>query len=75
MMIRTFYNGVGATTRLIYELPHHEKVHKDTNMRLVMNKGNWYVVADLKRKVASSLAEDKHGVIHIAEMDSPVARD
>jgi hypothetical protein len=75
MVIRTFFTQKGVVNRVIYELPHHEKVHKDTNMRLVMNKGNWYVVADLKRKVASSLAEDKHGVIHIAEMDSPVARD
>ena len=50
MMIRTFYNGVGATTRVIYELPRHEKVHKDTKMRLVETKGSWYVVADVAKK-------------------------
>jgi len=73
MVIRTFYNNVGTVTRVIYELPRHEKVHKDTKMSLVENKGHWYVVADLKREVARALAEDKDRVVDIREMDSPVS--
>ena len=75
MVIRTFYNQLGASTRVIYELPRHEKVHKDTKMSLIEKKGYWYVVADLnlKGKVACALAEDKDGVVDIREVDSPVS--
>ena len=65
MILRTFYNQVGIVNRVIYELPRHEEVHKDTKMRLIEKKGQWYVVADLKGKVASALAEDKDGVVDI----------
>lgn len=90
MILRTFLTQRGVVNRVVYELPQHEEVHKDTKMRLVMNNDKWYVIAYplktggegeasinplLKGKVASSLAEDKHGVIDIAEVDRPVARD
>ena len=45
MVIRTFYNQLGTVNRVIYELPRHAEVHKDTKMRLVESKGHWYVVA------------------------------
>jgi hypothetical protein len=47
MILRTFYNQVGVINRVVYELPRHEEVHKDTKMRLVEKRGNWYVVAEL----------------------------
>jgi len=60
MILRTFYNHLGSVTRVIYELPRHEEVHKDTKMRLLEKDGSWYVIADtLERKVTRSLAEDK----------------
>ena len=75
MVLRTFYNHVGVVTRIVYELPRHEEVHKDTKMKLVETNGSWYVVAEplakpgrgsekqkptfSERKIASSLAEDE----------------
>jgi hypothetical protein len=50
MIVKTFYNQVGSVTRVVYELPRHEEVHKDTKMRLVMNNGNWFVIAELQNK-------------------------
>jgi hypothetical protein len=73
MILRTFYNQVGIVNRVIYELPRHEEVHKDTKMRLIEKKGQWYVVADLKGKIGCALAEDKDGVVDIGEVDRPVA--
>jgi len=76
MVIRTFYNQLGTANRVIYELPRHGEVHKDTKTRLIESKGHWYVIAyPLERKVASALAEDEDRVVDIREMDSPVARD
>jgi hypothetical protein len=54
MMIRTFFTQRGVVNRVIYELPHHEKVHKDTKMRLVENKGSWYVIADVLPRAQST---------------------
>jgi hypothetical protein len=61
MILRTFYNHVGSITRVIYELPRHEEVHKDTKMRLLEKDGHWYVIADtkLKSEITCALAEDK----------------
>jgi hypothetical protein len=60
MILKTFYNHVGTVTRIVYELPRHEEIHKDTKMRLVETNGSWYVVAEpLKGKVTCALAEDK----------------
>ena len=76
MILRTFYNHVGSVNRVIYELPRHEEVHKDTKMRLLEKNGSWYVVATFsERKVTCALAEDEDRVIHVREMDGPVARD
>ena len=75
MILRTFYNHVGSVTRVIYELPRHEEVHKDTKMRLLEKDGHWYVIADLERKVARALGEDENRVVYVREMDGPVARD
>jgi hypothetical protein len=75
MILRTFYNHVGSVNRVVYELPRHEEVHKETKMRLVETNGHWYVIADLERKVTRALAEDEHRVIHVREMEGPVARD
>lgn len=76
MILRTFYNHVGSVNRVIYELPRHEEVHKDTKMRLLEKDGNWFVIADvLERKVTRALAEDKDGIVDIRKVDSPVARD
>jgi hypothetical protein len=79
MILRTFYNHVGSVTRVVYELPRHEEVHKDTKMRLIEKNGHWFVVAEiarpLKSEVTSALAEDEYRVIHVREMDGPVARD
>jgi len=78
MTIRTFYNSLKGINRVIYELPRHEAVNKYTKMTLVEERGYWYVVADtypLEGKVACSLAEDEDRVIHIREVDRPVARD
>lgn len=66
MVLRTFYNHVGAVTRVVYELPRHEEVHKNTKMRLIEKDGNWFVVADiLKSEITRALAEDKDRVIHV----------
>lgn len=69
MIIRTFYNNVGVVNRIVYELPRHEEVNKDTKMKVFENKGNWYVIADISKplegKVTCALAEDKNRVIHI----------
>jgi hypothetical protein len=51
MILRTFYNNVGVVTRVIYELPRHEEVHKDTKMRLLEKNGSWYVIAETLPKV------------------------
>jgi hypothetical protein len=75
MILRTFYNHVGSVNRVVYELPRHEEVHKDTKMRLLEKDGSWYVIADLERKVARALGEDENRVVYVREMDSPVARD
>jgi hypothetical protein len=76
MVLRTFYNHFGSVNRVVYELPRHEEVHKDTKMRLVEKDGYWYVIADvLERKVARALGEDKDRVIHVREVYRPVARD
>lgn len=75
MVLRTFYNHVGSVNRVVYELPRHEEVHKDTKMRLLEKDGHWYVIADLERKVTRALAEDEDRVIHVREMECPVARD
>ena len=75
MILRTFYNHFGSVNRVVYELPRHDDVHKDTKMRLLENNGSWYVIADLERKVTRALAEDEHRVIHVRKVDGPVARD
>ena len=49
MILKTFYNHLGGVTRVIYELPRHEEVHKDTKMKLIEKDGHWYVLADIKR--------------------------
>jgi hypothetical protein len=75
MVLRTFYNHFGSVNRVVYELPRHEEVHKETKMRLLEKNGSWYVIARLERKVTRALAEDEHRVIHVREMEGPVARD
>ena len=50
MILRTFFTQHGLVSHVIYELPQHEEVHKDTKMRLVEKKGNWYVIADILPK-------------------------
>jgi hypothetical protein len=78
MIMRTLVDKSGMISRVIYELPRHEEVNKYTKMTLVEKRGYWYVVADVypsEGKVACALAEDKNRVIHIREMDGPVARD
>ena len=79
MILRTFYNHFGSVTRVVYELPRHEEVHKDTKMRLIEKNGHWFVVAEiarsLKSEIARPLREHQNAVIHVREMDGPVARD
>ena len=78
MIMRTLIDRSGMISRVIYELPRHEAVNKYTKMTLVEKRGYWYVVADTyssEGKVACSLAEDEDRVIHIREVDGPVARD
>jgi hypothetical protein len=70
MIVKTFYNLNGVVNRVIYELPVHEEVHKDTKMKLVENNGRWYVIADtdassLEGKVTRSLAENKNRVVYV----------
>jgi len=70
MIVKTFYNLNGIVNRVIYELPVHEEVHKDTKMKLVENNGRWYVIADtdassLEGKVTRSLAENKNRVVYV----------
>jgi hypothetical protein len=53
MILKTFYNRLGGVTRVVYELPRHEHVHKDTKMRLIEKDGSWYVLADVKHELIS----------------------
>lgn len=62
MVLRTFYNHFGSVNRVVYELPRHEEVHKDTKMRLVEKDGNWYV-----------LAETRGSSGHMRLMDEPIS--
>ena len=45
MIIRTFYNQIGIVNRIVYELPRHEEIHKNTKMTLIEKDGRWYVIA------------------------------
>ena len=45
MVLRTFYNHVRSVNQVIYELPRHEAVNKDSKMRLIEKNGYWSVVA------------------------------
>jgi hypothetical protein len=53
MILKTFYNRFGDIRRVVYELPRHELVHKDTKMRLIEKNGSWYVLADVKHEPIS----------------------
>jgi hypothetical protein len=62
MILRTFYNRLGGVTRVVYELPRHEHVQKDTKMRLLEKDGSWYV-----------LAETRGSSRHMRLMDEPIS--
>jgi hypothetical protein len=68
MIVRTFFTNVGIINRVVFELPQHEEVNKDTSMRIIEKHGKFYVIAETlakpqgtsERKVTSALAENKN---------------
>lgn len=62
MILKTFYNHFGGVTRVVYELPRHEEVHKDTKMKLIEKDGHWYVLAEIRGSSG-----------HVRVMDEPTS--
>jgi hypothetical protein len=59
--------------RVVFELPKIDVIA--SKLKVMEINGTIYVVGHLEGKVGCALAENEDGVIHVADVEGPVARD